>query len=100
MQEIEGIEDEPHFAFAVGRRLSLGEARQSGVVHATKLAVQIGSFRVQVRERFGDARIFASPVKPSSCQQLRTAVLDARSRTIAVELDLMDPLRPRWRRLD
>ena len=100
MQEIEGVIDEctprsPSVAAWV-----LGEARQSGIVDATKLAVDIGGLHVHVREGRDGARIFVSPVEPSPGQKLHTAIVDARGHAIAVELDLMHPLRPRGRLLD
>ena len=71
VQEIEGVIDQPHAALAVGRRLGVGEARQSGVVDAAEFAVDIGGLHVQIRERGDDARIFVAssrgPVRVSSC---------------------------------
>jgi hypothetical protein len=93
MQEIEGVIDEPHFAFAVGRGLSLRKARQSGVVDATKLAVDVGGLHIEVRKRGDGARIFVSPVEPCPGQQLRTTGVDARGHAIAVQLYFMEPLR-------
>ena len=43
--------DEPHAAFAIGRRLRLGEARQPGVLDAAEFAVDVGGRDIQVRER-------------------------------------------------
>jgi hypothetical protein len=54
MQKIESIKDGVNAALAVGRRLSVGEARQSGRVDAAELAV----------ERRGRARIFGRPIEP------------------------------------
>ena len=48
MQEIESVKDELHVALAVGRRLRLREARQSRIVDAAELAVEIGGLHVQV----------------------------------------------------
>ena len=100
MQEIEGVIDEPHLALAVGRRLRLREARQSGVVDAAEFAVEIGGLHLQVRERRDGARIFVGPVEPGSGQELHAAIVDARGHTIAVQFDFMQPLRPRRRLLD
>jgi hypothetical protein len=41
-----------------------------------------------------DARIFGRAVEPGPRQQLRTTVVDPRGHTIAIELDLMEPLGP------
>src|SRR3984957_18032977 len=49
-KEIESVIDEPHFARAAGRRLRLREAWQSGVIDATKLAVDVGGLHVEVCE--------------------------------------------------
>src|ERR1700722_13989703 len=95
MQKIESVKDELHVALAVGRRLGLREARQSRLVDAAKLAVDIGCLYVQVREGGNGAWIFGGPVQARSGQELHAAVIDARGHTVAVELDLMDPLRPR-----
>ena len=46
MQEIEGVIDEPHLALAVGRRLGVGEAGQSGVVDAAEFAIDVGGLRL------------------------------------------------------
>ena len=94
MQEIERVIDETHAALAVGRRLGVGEARQAGLVDAAEFAVDIGGLHVQIRERRDGARIFGSPVEAGPGQQLHTAVVDARGHTIAVQLDLVQPLRP------
>ncbi len=73
MQEIESVIDEPHFALAVGRCLRLREAWQSGVVDATKLAIDIGGLHVDTCKRSDGARIFVRPVKPGPRQQLNTS---------------------------
>jgi hypothetical protein len=62
MQEIESVMDEPRCAHAVGRRLRLGEARESRVVDAAEFAVEISG--LQVRKRRDDAWIFLGPVEP------------------------------------
>jgi hypothetical protein len=100
MPEIEGVVDEPHLAFAVGRRLDMGEARQAGLVDTAELAVEISGLYVQVPERRDDAWIFAGPEEPGSGQQLRMAVVDARGHAKAVQFDFMQPLRPRRWLLD
>ena len=64
MQKIESVIDEVHAALAVGRRLGLREARQSGVVDAAEFAVEIGGLDVQARQRREGARIFVGPVEP------------------------------------
>src|SRR5580698_5389893 len=68
--------DEPHLALAIRRRLRLREARQSRLVDATELAVEIGGLYVQVRKRLNEAWIFLGPVEPSAGQQLRTAIAE------------------------
>ena len=60
----------------------------------------IGGLHVQVRERRDGARIFGGPVEPGPGQELHAAVVDARGHAIAVQLDLVHPLRPRRRLLD
>ena len=60
----------------------------------------IGGLHVQVRERCDGAWIFVGPVEPGPGQELHAAIVDARGHTIAVELDLVHPLRPRRRLLD
>jgi hypothetical protein len=68
--------DEPHLALAIRRRLRLREPRQSRLVDATELAVEIGGLYVQVRKRLNEAWIFLGPVEPSAGQQLRTAIAE------------------------
>jgi hypothetical protein len=87
-------------AFAVGRGLCLREARQSSLVNAAKLAVDIGGLHLQVLERGDSARILRSQVEPDSGEQSRAAVVDPRGHPIAVELDLVQPLEPRGRLLN
>ena len=100
MQEIESVIDELHIALAVGRRLGMGEARQSSLIDAAEFAVEISGLHVQVRERRDGARIFVGPVEPGPSQKLHAPVVDARGHAIAVELYFMQPLRPRRRLLD
>ena len=83
-----------HAARSVGRGLGLGEARKAVVADAAQLAVEIGGLRAARRERRQRARIFGAPVEPGAGQQLYLAALDARSHAKAVELDLVQPLRP------
>jgi hypothetical protein len=78
-QEIESVIDEPRGALAIGRRLRLGEARQTSVVDATEFAVDVGGLYVQVRECGDGARIFGSPVEPGPGQKLHAAVVDPRA---------------------
>jgi hypothetical protein len=80
--------------------LRLREAWQSRVVNAAEFAVEVGCLHVEVSERGHGARIFGSPVAPGPGQQLRAAVVDARGHAIAVELDLVHPLRSRRWLLD
>jgi hypothetical protein len=94
VQEIESVIDEPHFVLAVCGRLRLCEARQSGLVDAAELAIDIGGLHIHVRQGGNHAWIFARPVEPSAGQQLHTAIVDARGHAVTVELDLMQPLRP------
>ena len=100
MENIESIIDDMNAALAIARRLSLGKARRSRIVDAAEFAVDIGGLHIQVRKGSNHAWIFAGPVQPGPCEQLRAAVVDARGHAIAVELDLMHPLRPRRRLLD
>jgi hypothetical protein len=48
MQEIEGVVDELDAAFAVGRRLGLGEARQSCAINAAEFAVDVGGLHSHI----------------------------------------------------
>ena len=81
------------FALAVARRLRLCEARQASGVHAAEFSVDIGGLHVEVCERSPGARIFVGPVEAGAGEQLYSAVIDARGHAIAVEFDLMKPLR-------
>ena len=74
MQEIESVIDEPHLTPAVGRRLSVGEARQSRLVDPAEFAVDIGGLHVEACERRDRAWIFLGPVEPGPGQQLCTAL--------------------------
>jgi hypothetical protein len=78
----------------------MGKAWQSGVVDATEFAVNVGGLHAEVRERGDDTWIFGSPVEPGPGQELHTAIVDPRRHTIAVQLDLVQPLRARGRLLD
>ena len=100
MQEVEGVIDQVDVAFAVGRRLGLSEARQPFDVNAAKLAVDVGVLHLEVRERRDGARIFGCPVEAGSGEELHAPVVDARGHAIAVQLDFVNPLRPRWRLFD
>ena len=93
VQEIEGVIDELHAALAVGRRLGMGEARQSGVIDAAEFAVEIGGLRLHIRERRDGAWIFVAPVEAGPSQELRAAIVDARGHAKAVQFDLVEPLR-------
>ena len=94
VQEVEDVIDEPRVALAVGRALRLGEARQSGVVDAAELAVEICGLHPDVGERRNGARIFVGPVKPGASQKLHSAVIDPRGHAKAVQFNFMQPLRP------
>jgi hypothetical protein len=72
MQEIEGVIDQMHTAFAVGRRLDVGEARQSFVVDPTELTVQASGLHVHIRESPDGARILVGPVEAGPGQKLHT----------------------------
>jgi hypothetical protein len=91
---LERIVDEPHPALAVARRLGVGKARQSGVVDAAEFPVEIGGLRLHTAERSDGAWIFVAPVEPGPSQDLRAAMVDARRHAKAVQLYLMQPLRP------
>jgi hypothetical protein len=94
VQDIESVIDDVNAALAIGGRLGLSEARQSGRVNATEFPVEITRLHIQVRQRGHGGRIFVGPVQSRSRQKLHTPVVDARSHSIAVELYLMQPLRP------
>ena len=84
MQEIESVIDELHLAFAVGRRLGVGEGRQASLIDAAEFAIEISGLDVQVRERCDGAWIFVGPVEAGPSQQLHAPVVDARRHAIAV----------------
>ena len=94
MQKIEGVIDEPHAALAVARGLGLRKARQSVVANAAQFAVEVSGLGPHLREGGNDARIFVAPIEARPRQQLHSPALDARGHAKAVELDLMEPLRP------
>ena len=96
VQEIESVIDDVNAALAARVWAKLGSPASS----PTKLAIDVSGLYLEVRKRGDDARIFGRPVEPGPGQQLRMAIVDARGHTIAVELDLMQPLRPRRRLLD
>jgi hypothetical protein len=94
MQEIESVIDEPCTALAVGRRLRLGETRQSSLIDAAELTIEIGGLHVQVGQRCAGARIFVSPIEAGPGQELHASIVDAGGHAKAVELYFMQPLRP------
>src|SRR5262249_27127556 len=96
---VEGVIDEPGTALAVGRRLRLREARQSGFVNAAQLAVDVGGLSVQVRKRREGAGIFGGPVEAGARQKLHAAIINTRGHAKAVELYFVQPLRARRRLL-
>jgi hypothetical protein len=95
MQEIEGVIDEQHASLAIGGRLSIGEAGQASLIDAAKFAVEISGLDVQVRKRRRGARIFAGPIEAGPGQELHAAIVDAGGHAKTVQLDFMQPLRPR-----
>ena len=56
--------------------------------------VSIRGLRPHIRKRRGGAWIFVEPVEAGSSQELRAAMIDARGHAKAVQLYLMQPLRP------
>jgi hypothetical protein len=50
VQKFERVMDEMHIALAVGCGLRLRKTRQSAVVNAAELAVDIGGLHIEVRE--------------------------------------------------
>ena len=95
MEKIEGVVDEADAAVAVAGGLGLRKARQIIVANPAQFAVEIGRLRRELYQRGDHARKFAGPVEPGPREQLRPSALDARGHAEAVELDLVDPLRPR-----
>ena len=93
VQEIKRVVDQVHAAFAVRRRLRLRKTWQSSVINAAEFAVDVGGLHVEVRKRGDCARVLGCPVQSGPGQKLHAAIVDARGHTIAVELDLMQPLR-------
>ena len=94
MQEIEGV-IESRTALAIGGRLGIGEAWQASLIDTAQFAIEITGLDVQVRERRGCAWIFGGPVEAGPGQELHAAIVDAGGHAKAVELDFMQPLRPR-----
>src|ERR1700722_7490832 len=85
MQEIESVIDELHIAFAVGRRLCVGESRQPSLIHAAEFPVEVSGPDVELQERCDSAWIFVGPVEAGPGQQLHAPVVDARGHAIAVQ---------------
>jgi hypothetical protein len=94
MEEIEGTVDDMHAALAIDRRLGMGEGRQSGIVDPAEFAVDIGALHVHIGERRDGAWVSIRPVEPGPGQELHAAVVYPRRHAKAVELDLVNPLRP------
>jgi hypothetical protein len=67
VQEIEAVKDDPRIARAVGHSLGVGEARQSGVVKAAELAVDVGGLQRALRWRLDILAVQSSPVRVRSC---------------------------------
>ena len=78
----------------------MGEARQSRVVDPAEFAIKIGCLHVQLRHGRDDVWIFMGPVEPRASQQLRTTIVDAGGNALAVQLYVVQPLRPRRWLLD
>ena len=86
-----------HAALAVSRRLGVGKARQSGIVDAAQFPVEVGGFRLHIRERRECAWIFVAPIKPGPGEELRAAMVEARRHAKAVQFYFVQPPRPRRR---
>ena len=94
VQEVERIVDEP---LAVSCRLRSRKVRQSGVVVAAEFAVKIGGLHFQIRGRRDGARVFSGSVRPVRVRSCTRPLSMPRGHTIGVELNLVQPLRPRGR---
>ena len=94
MQEVKGAIGQMDSAFAIGRRLRLREAGQTGLVDTAEFAVDISGFHPHIGQRRDGARISVGPVEASSGEQLNPTIVDARSHTESVQFDFMHPLRP------
>jgi hypothetical protein len=82
-----------HVALAIGRRLSMGEARQSGFVNAAEFAVNVGR-PLRLGARAQRPRLGISPlVEACAGEQLHPAIVDAGSHPIAVSFYFVQPLR-------
>jgi hypothetical protein len=95
MQKVEGVKDQAHAPCPVGRGLGFSEARHTVGADAAQFAVEIGGLRPHGPERRRHAGISGCPVEAGARQKLGLAALDARRHAKTVELDLMQPLRPR-----
>jgi len=91
--EIEKIEDEidEAGAAAIGGLLHELEGGHAVWANAAELAVKIGGFDFQLRERVGGGGILGGPVEPGTGEKLDGALIDPSGDAVAVELDLMDP---------
>jgi hypothetical protein len=98
---VEEIEQEKDESITVaGVRCVLDQAERGRAVgpHTAQLPVEIGLPCGERRNRRGDCRIFMRPVEPRAGQQPDSAPVEARMHPVAVEFDLMEPLRA-FRRL-
>ena len=91
MQEIESVVDEVHAAFAIRRRLRLGEVRQTSLVDTAEFAVDVGAFHPHIGQRCDGARIFVGPVEASAGEQLNSTIVDARGHSDLVQFDFDAP---------
>ena len=94
MEKIESVVDKAHAALAVARGLRLRKAGQAILANAAQLAVEISCLRTDLRQLGDDARILVGPIEARPREQSRPAALDSRGHAKAVQLDLVEPLRP------
>jgi hypothetical protein len=71
-----------------------GESQQPSLIDAAEFAIDVSGLDVEIRERYDGARIFVGPIEAGPSQQLHAPVVDARRHAIAVQLYLVQPLRP------
>ena len=94
IEKVECIEDHPvrPTRFQVG--LQGREAREPGLVFDDEFAIEESRAELQVPEGGGNRLEFRRPVEAFAGEELDVLAVDPRLQTIAVELDLVDPLVP------
>jgi hypothetical protein len=92
LEEIEGEEHEP-VAATIRRRLHQFERGHAVGPHAAKLSVDIGGLDLELGECGCSRRIFLRPIEAGAGEEPDFALVDPGRHPVAVEFDLMHPLR-------